>query len=333
MNDFLNRLPSGESFTPAEMAAAIGEIMRGQWQADDIAKLLTGLHHKGETASEIAGAAQAMREAMVPIQTTRRPLIDTCGTGGDHSGTFNISTAAALATAACGLAVAKHGNRSITSKSGSADVLAQLGVNLEATVEQVQTCIDEIGIGFCFAPALHPAMRHVAPVRRELGFPTIFNMLGPICNPAGAPFQLIGVAKPEIQDKLAEAVLQLGTTRTVLVSGLDGMDEVSPSTATRVLVVTDSVEAIQWRPEDFGYSGIDKAALKVDGPQASAAVIRSVLAGELGPARQVVVMNAAAALWTVSPDSSLIQCRERVEVAIDQGQAQKVLKQLVKATS
>ena len=210
-----------------QMAAAMGQIMDGACDAEQIARLLAALHRKGETVAEVAGAAAAMRQRMTPIRSARRDLIDTCGTGGDGSKTFNISTAAALVTAAAGVPVAKHGNRGITSRSGSADVLAALGVNIEADVACVEACLDELGICFCFAPLLHAAMKHVAPIRKQLGTPTIFNILGPLVNPASAPFQLLGVGRAELQPLLAEALLRLGVGRVLVVHGSDGLDEVT----------------------------------------------------------------------------------------------------------
>jgi anthranilate phosphoribosyltransferase len=196
MQQIIARIQEGQSLTMDEMAAVVDAIMRGDVGEDRIAEFLLALRAKGETVEEIAGAARAMRRHMTPIRSRHTRLLDTCGTGGDGSQTFNISTAAALVTAACGVAVAKHGNRGMTSRSGSADVLAVLGVNIAADVETVQRCLDEVGICFCFAPQLHPSMRHVAEVRKRLNVPTIFNLLGPLCNPASAPFQLLGVGRP-----------------------------------------------------------------------------------------------------------------------------------------
>ncbi|HYW81055.1 MAG TPA: anthranilate phosphoribosyltransferase, partial [Thermoguttaceae bacterium] len=223
----LKTVESGNDLSMQQMSEAIGLIMQGRCEEDQIARLLIALHKKGETVAEVAGAAQAMRQHMTPIQTVRTGLIDTCGTGGDGSKTFNISTAAALVTAAAGVPVAKHGNRGITSRSGSADALAALGVNVDADVAQVEACLDDLGICFCFAPLLHQAMKYVGPVRNKLDHPTIFNMLGPLVNPAGAPFQLLGVGRPQLRPMLAEALSMLGTRRTLVVHGNDGLDEVT----------------------------------------------------------------------------------------------------------
>ncbi|MHB8901840.1 MAG: anthranilate phosphoribosyltransferase, partial [Thermoguttaceae bacterium] len=211
------RVQRGESLTMEEMSETIGRIMEGVCSEEDIAALLIGLHEKGETVAEIAGAAAAMRLRMTTIQSTRLDLIDVVGTGGDSSGTFNISTAAALVTAAAGQPVAKHGNRRFTSRSGSADVLAELGVNIEAGVELVEACLEELGICFCFAPLLHQAMRHVGPVRKRISTPTIFNILGPLANPARTPYQLLGVGKPGLRPLLSEALAMLGSRRVLVV--------------------------------------------------------------------------------------------------------------------
>jgi anthranilate phosphoribosyltransferase len=323
----------GESLSVDQMAALIDTIMRGGLADEQIEALLLGLRDKGETVEEVAGAARAMREHMTPIQTTQQDFIDTCGTGGDASGTFNISTAAALVTAAAGVPVAKHGNRSISSRSGSADVLAALGVNIEADVETVQRCLDRVGICFCFAPQLHPAMRHVAAIRKRLGVPTIFNMLGPLCNPASAPFQLLGVGKPHLRPLLSQALGLLGCRRALVVCGEDGLDEVTLSGTTHATEVTPSgICEHRWQPPQFGVSPSDLDPLRVDGPEASAAMIRDVLGGRQGPTRDIVVINAAAALWTASRSDSLEECARLASDAIDSGQASQVLLGLIRVS-
>ena len=231
---------AGGDLSMEQMAAAMGRIMDGACHEPQIARLLAALHRKGETVAEVAGAAAAMRQRMTPIRSTRPDLIDTCGTGGDGSKTFNISTAAALVAAAAGVPVAKHGNRGITSRSGSADVLAALGVHVEADVGCVEQCLEELGICFCFAPLLHTAMKHVAAVRKQLGTPTIFNILGPLVNPASAPFQLLGVGRAELQPLLAEALLMLGAGRALVVHGSDGLDEVTLGGTTSVIELSGS---------------------------------------------------------------------------------------------
>ena len=330
IQEILGRVSGGQDLAMEEMADTIGSIMEGQWEESQIALLLTGLTAKGETVDEIAGAASAMRRHMTKIPTSRTGLLDTCGTGGDGSETFNISTAAAIVTAAAGVAVAKHGNRSVTSKSGSADVLAALGVNIEASVEQCAACLDEVGICFCFAPLMHKSMKHVGPVRKKLGVPTIFNMLGPLCNPVSAEYQLIGVGKPHLRNKLAAALQKLETNRAVVVAGDDGLDEVTLCAATNCTQATaDGLQEFQWTPEEFGLTRVaDLNSMRVTTPEASAAVIKSVLDGESGPSRDIVVLNSAAAIWTVDPSKSPLDCTKQAQEAIDSGTAKETVKRL-----
>ena len=237
IESILGRLAAGENLSMDEMTATIEAVMQGQLNDGQIGILLTALRAKGETAQEVAGAAAALRRHMTAIRTTQTGVVDTCGTGGDRSGTFNISTAAAIVVAAAGVPVAKHGNRSITSKSGSADALAELGVNINASLERVEACLDQLGICFCFAPLMHPSMKRVAEVRKKLGMPTIFNLLGPLSNPAGAPFQVVGVGLPDLRPLLAEALQLLGSQRAIVVQGEDGLDEVTLAGPTRVTEV------------------------------------------------------------------------------------------------
>jgi anthranilate phosphoribosyltransferase len=324
----LGRLAAGQDLSLDEMTAVIDQVMSGAVPAGQIAVLLTALHAKGETVDEIAGAALAMRRHMTPLRTTRTGLVDTCGTGGIGSELFNISTAAAIIAAAAGVPVAKHGNRSITSKSGSADVLAALGVNVDAPVTTVERCLDELGICFCFAPRMHPAMKHVAPIRKQLGTPTIFNLLGPLCNPAGAQFQLLGVGKRELHETMAAVLARLGTEHAVVVHGTDGLGEISLAAPTEVIEVRGpSPSRFFWRPEEFGLASASHDSMKVGGAPESAAIIRRVLAGERGPPRDIVVINAAAALWTADKNSSLVECACSAAAAIDSGAAQSLLTQ------
>jgi anthranilate phosphoribosyltransferase len=325
----LGRLSVGQNLTIDEMSGVIDLVMRGEAIDDEIAALLTALRIKGESVEEIAGAAMAMRRHMRRIGGGRSGLLDTCGTGGDGSRTFNISTAAALVAAAAGVPVAKHGNRAATSRSGSADVLAALGVNVDADLVCVERCLDELGICFCFAPLFHPAIKQVAEVRKRLGVPTIFNLLGPLANPAGASFQLLGVGKPHLRTTLAEALALLGVERGVVVCGEDRLDEVTISGPTRVTEATrEGLRELVWQPEDFGLKRSPLDALIVDSPDASAAMIRSVLAGDPGPPRDIVVANAAAALWTVGKSESLVICANLAAGAIDSGKAGSLLKSL-----
>ncbi|MGD0896278.1 MAG: anthranilate phosphoribosyltransferase [Thermoguttaceae bacterium] len=325
---------AGRDLSMDEAARAVSLIMAGQATEDQIGRLLVALAEKGETVAEVAGAALAMRRSMTPIRTSRTVVLDTCGTGGDGSGTFNISTAAALATAAAGVAVAKHGNRAATSRSGSADVLAALGVNVEAPVARVEACLEELGICFCFAPLLHATMKHVAPVRKRLGRPTIFNILGPLVNPAGASFQLIGVGRAELRPLLAEALTLLGSRRAVVVHGSDSLDEVTLAAPTHVTEAAEGrLRHFDWTPADFGLPRADQSGLQVSGPEESAAVIRAILDGRPGPAREIVLANAAAALWTAGVVSTLPDGVRRAAEAIDSGAARELLARLAERTS
>jgi anthranilate phosphoribosyltransferase len=260
-------------------------------------------------------------------------VIDTCGTGGDASGTFNVSTAAAIVAAAAGVPVAKHGNRSVTSKSGSADVLAGLGVNIAASVAQVERCLEELGICFCFAPLMHPAMKNVAAVRKELGIRTIFNLLGPLANPAGADYQLLGVGRPETRSMIASALRVLGTKRSFVVSGADGLGEVTLADATRVTEVSaDAMREFTWLPEDFGIARAPLDAISIAGPAESVALVKEVLGGKQGPARDIVLLNAAAGLHLVGRAQSLSEAVELAREALDSGSARRLLADLVRVS-
>jgi anthranilate phosphoribosyltransferase len=270
---------------------------------------------------------------MTPIRSRHAGLLDTCGTGGDGSKTFNISTAAALVAAAAGTPVAKHGNRGISSRSGSADVLAVLGVNIEADVSCVEACLDELGICFCFAPLLHKAMKHVAAARKKLGTPTIFNILGPLVNPASAPYQLIGVGRLELQPILAQALSLLGTKRTVVVHGADGLDEVTLAGPTHVIEARGgTLRHFDWTPDDFGLESAGPETMQVTGPEQSAAIIRDILDNRPGPPRDIVIANAAAALWTAGRDPSLLKCAQLAAETLASGAARELLARLIGKT-
>ncbi len=334
IENVLKQAERGEDLSMEVMSSAIDAIMQGQWDEESIERLLVALHRKGETVAEIAGAAAAMRRQMTPIRTRHTVFLDVVGTGGDGSGTFNISTAAALVTAAAGVPVAKHGNRRFTSRSGSADVLAALGVNIEAAVPRVEKCLDELGLCFCFAPLLHQAMRHVGPVRRRISHPTVFNLLGPLSNPAGAPYQLLGVGRPVLRPMLAEALALLGTQRSLVVHGEDGLDEVTLGARTFALEMTpDETRDWTFSPADFGLTEVPLNDLCVDGPEESAAMIRGILEGHRGPARDIVVANGAAALWTVRYRDTLLECAAAAAEAIDSGAARDLLANLVVETN
>jgi anthranilate phosphoribosyltransferase len=303
--------------------------MRGDWTDEQIGLFLVSLAAKGETVEELAGAALAMRRHMTPIRSRHAEILDTCGTGGGGSKLFNVSTTAAIVAAAAGIPVAKHGNRSITSTSGSADVLAELGVNINASVPQVEACLDELGISFCFAPLMHPAMKHVAAVRKRLGIRTIFNLLGPLVNPAGACYQLLGAGRPELRPLLAGAMSHLGTRRTLVVSGEDGLGDVTLAGNTFVSeIVNGTTREFIWQPEDFDIQRTPLDGLAVDNPAASAAVIRNILAGERGPARELVVLNAAAGLLATGRIGDPRAASAMAAEAIDRGIAQSLLERL-----
>jgi anthranilate phosphoribosyltransferase len=325
----LGHVAGGGNLSFEEMAAAFDAIMRGQWTDEQIGLLLTALAAKGETIDEIAGAADAMRRHMTPIRSRHAEVLDTCGTGGGDSRMFNVSTTAAIVAAAAGVPVAKHGNRSITSRAGSADVLAELGVNINASTSQVEACLDELGLCFCFAPLAHPAMKHVAAVRKKLGIRTIFNILGPLVNPAGACYHLLGAGRPELRPLLAGALQRLGTKRSFIVSGEDGLGDVTLAGSTNVTEVADGrMHEFVWRPKDFGVARQALDSLLIDTPAASAVVVRKVLAREPGAAHDIVILNAAAALvaagCAAEPKSAAMIAGE----AIDSGAAERLLKRL-----
>ncbi|MGD0516691.1 MAG: anthranilate phosphoribosyltransferase [Thermoguttaceae bacterium] len=333
INSTIEHVVSGRHLSMKEMESVMDQIMDGRCDEEQIAGLLMGLHNKGETVEEVAGAAAAMRGRMTPIRSRHAGLLDTCGTGGDGSKTFNISTAAALVAAAAGVPVAKHGNRGITSRSGSADALAVLGVNIEADVSCVEACLDELGICFCFAPLLHKAMKHVAAVRKKLGTPTVFNILGPLVNPAAAPFQLLGVGRPALQPLMAEALLLLGTRLAVIVHGADGLDEVSLAGPTHVIEARGgTLKHFDWTPDDFGLESAGSETMLVTGPEQSAAIIRDILDNRPGPPRDIVIANAAAALWTAGRDTSLLKCAQLAAETITSGAARELLARLVEQT-
>ncbi len=299
----IRRLAAGASLTAAEARTAFDAVMSGEATSAQIAALLVGLRVKGETPDEVAGAASALRSAMVHLAAERpEELVDTCGTGGGSIGTFNISTAAALLAAGSGVRVAKHGNRSFTSQCGSADVLEALGVPIEVSVTVMERALRETGIVFMFAPLMHPAMRHVGPVRRELGIPTVMNIVGPLANPASAGRQVVGVADARRVPLIAGALQALGTHRALVVHGEPGMDEISPLGLTRVIEIRDG-RAREWSidPTRYGFPGGREDELAGGPPADNAAAVRAVRAGEAPPtARAAVLLNAAAAVFVSS---------------------------------
>jgi anthranilate phosphoribosyltransferase len=329
ISSILGRVAGGGDLSIEEMNEAFDSMMRGEWAEDEIGMFLTALAAKGETVDEVAGAAMAMRRHMTPIRSRHTEILDTCGTGGGGSKMFNVSTTAAIVAAAAGVPVAKHGNRSITSRSGSADVLTELGVNINASVAQVEACLDELGLCFCFAPLMHPSMKHVAAVRKKLGIRTIFNILGPLVNPAAACYQLLGAGRPELRPLLAGAMTRLGTRRTLVVAGEDGLGDVTLAGRTYVTEVSDgSTREFTWQAEDFGISRQPLAGVEIDSPAASAAMIRAVLSGEPGAARDIVVLNAAAGLLAAERASEPTTAARIAINAIDSGAAARLLERL-----
>jgi len=328
----LSEIREGNDLSTKQMREVIGLIMDGQVPEDQIGDFLTVLHQKGESITEIAGAAGALRERMTPLPSKRQAMMDIVGTGGDGCRTFNISTCTALVVASAGVTVAKHGNRAVTSSSGSSDVLQTLGVNITAPIEVAARCLDETGFCFCFAPLYHSAMKVVAPVRAALGIPTIFNMLGPLINPASTPKMLLGVGKKEQLPRLAEAIRILGTERTMLVHG-SGTDEISLSDKTDYIDVEGEISTIgAIMPEDMGLEPVGMHELTADGPEHSASIIRSVIEGHESPARRIVLASAGVALWIDHYDNSVARCVEFAAEAIDAGKTRELLDKVVEIT-
>jgi len=341
MKDILAQLVKGKTLSVDQATDAFGHIMSGTATQAQIGALLSMIQLRDPTVDEMIGAAKAMRGKVTPVVAPPGlTLVDTCGTGGDHAGSFNISTAAAIVAAGYGrprgVAVAKHGNRSVTSGSGSSQALEALGVKLWVTSQTLTRCLDEAGICFCFAPAHHRAMKHAATVRQQLGFRTIFNLLGPLTNPAGAQRQVIGVFDPCLPPKIAQALAQLGCERAMVVHGQQpggGLDELSTLGPTLVTELNrGQINSYQITPDQVGLAQADPASLQVDSPQASAAMIRSVLRGEAGPARDIVCLNAAAALFVADLAPDLPQALTLATQAVDSGAAAGALDKLVQIT-
>ena len=328
-SDLLEKLLRREDLSMAEASAAMDAIMDGAAQPSQIAGLLIALAMKGERPEEIVGFARAMRSRATPLAQSHGPVFDTCGTGGDRSHTFNVSTVAALVVAACGVKVAKHGNRSVSSRCGSADLFEALGVNVTAEPAVVEQCLAEAGIAFFFAPTFHPSMRHAGPARRELGVRTAFNLLGPLTNPAGAARQLVGVPRPELTELVARSLALLGSERAWVVHGADGLDEISTGGYTKVSECRDGqVNTFYLHPSDIGLSKSAPDALRGGDAGDNAEIARRILAGEPGPQRDVVLLNAAAALMVAGSVGSIRDGLPMAAEAIDSGRAASVLEQL-----
>lgn len=329
----IEKLRRQEDLTTAEAAAAMAAIMRGEAAPAQIAGLLVGLAMKGERPSELVGLAQTMRANAVAVPTQPGPVFDTCGTGGDRSGTFNISTAAAIVLAACGTRVAKHGNRSVSSQCGSADVLEALGVNIQATPEVSAQCLGEVGIAFFFAPTFHPAMKHAAQARKDLGIRTAFNLLGPLTNPARPARQIVGVPRPELTELLARSLALLGSERAWVVHGADGLDELSTTGYTKVSECRNqAVQTFYVHPADFGLAKATPESLKGGDAATNAAMVRSVLNGAKGSPRDVVLLNAGAALFIAGAVGTVPTGVARAATAIDSGAAAAVLERLIEVS-
>ena len=332
----LRRLATGETLSGDDAATAFRAVMSGEATPAQMAALLMGLRVRGESPLEVAGAARALREAMLPLEATdAASLVDTCGTGGGAVTTFNISTAAALLAAGAGVRVAKHGNRSFTSRSGSADVLEALGVPVDVPVARMKSVLDEAGIVFMFAPTMHPAMRHVGPVRREMAIQTVMNLVGPLANPARAGRQVIGVADPARLDLIAGALGALGTTHSMVVHGAPGMDEISPLGPTTVIELRGS-QASRWTvdPSRLGFAGIDVADLAGGEPAENARIIERVLLGK-GPrgAEAAVLLNAAAAIYVGGAADSLAEALATARAALAAGKGWDALGRLRRASA
>ena len=328
----IETLIEGQDLSQETAQRAMEFIMTGEATPAQLAAFLTALRMKGETVDEITGFAKAMREAAVPVNVDG-PVIDTCGTGGDGSGSYNISTASAIVAAAAGVRVAKHGNRSASSKCGSADVLEALGVRIAVTPEQAQRCLEKVGIAFLFAQAFHPAMRHVAPVRSELGIRTVFNILGPLANPAKATRQVLGVADAELAPKMAGILQQLGVEKALVVHGADGLDEISLSGPTSVYEVDgDEIKQYAVSPEELGLPMADRSALAGGDKETNAEILRALFRGESGPKRDALLANAAAALYVGGKTTSLIEGVNAAAEVIDSGAVLRKLDEFVAFT-
>ncbi len=326
----IEKLQRREDLTTDEASAAMAEIMEGRAQPAQIAGLLVALTMKGERPSEIVGLARTMRRRSAPLARDHGPVFDTCGTGGDRAGTFNVSTVAALVLAACGVRVAKHGNRSVSSRCGSADLFEALGVEITAPPAVVETCLDAAGIAFFFAPTFHPSMKHAAQARRDLGVRTAFNLLGPLTNPAGASRQLVGVPRPEFTELVARSLALLGSERAWVVHGADGLDEISTTGYTKVSECrAGAVSTFYVHPSDFGIPVADPAALGGGDAAANADIARDILAGRAGPPRDIVLLNAAAALLIAGRATTVAEGLIQAAGAIDSGRAAAVLDRLV----
>jgi anthranilate phosphoribosyltransferase len=330
----LDTLADGNDLTEDEMVASMTAIMQGEVADSQLATFLTALQAKGETVAEIVGAARVMRAKAEKLDIKSTSLVDTCGTGGDGADTFNISTASALVTAGAGVTVAKHGNRAVSSRSGSADVLKCLGVNLDANLATVERCVDEAGLGFLFAPLMHKAMKHAAGVRKKLGVRTIFNLLGPLTNPANAQAQVLGVFDVKWVQPLAEVLCGLGCSRALVVHGSDGLDEITLTGVSQVAELKNGeVTSYNLDPAELGFDYCTSADVKGGTPEENAAIIQGILNGEKGAKRDIVVLNSAAAIYVSGKADSLEQGARLAVNSIESGKARDKLKDLCRITN
>ncbi len=330
---YLNKLINGENLSEDEIIAAMTFIMEGEATQAQIGSFLTALRVKGETVEEITGCARVMREKAEGIRPKMDYTIDTCGTGGDGAGTINVSTAAAIIAAAGGAIVAKHGNRAASSKSGSADVLEELGVDIQLDAGQVEECLDKTGIGFMFAQNFHKSMKHAAGPRRELGIRTVFNILGPLTNPASAKGQVLGVYDERLTEVLAEVLKKLGTERALVIHGHDGLDEISTTGPTKISELRDGkISSYYLDSEKLGLARVELKDIKGGDAKANAEIMRDVFAGKKGPARDIILVNAAAALYVAKLTESFEEGVKRAGELIDSGKAAEKLAQLVETS-
>jgi anthranilate phosphoribosyltransferase len=334
IREAIDKLVNRDNLSEAATVDVMNQIMTGEATPLQVASFLTALRMKGETVEEITGAARVMRAKAHRVQVGSKNVLDTCGTGGDQKGTFNISTTSAFVVAGAGIDVAKHGNRSVSSQSGSADVLAALGVKVDAPKERVEACIQKIGIGFLFAPLLHEAMKYAVQPRRDIGIRTIFNLLGPLTNPAMARFQIIGLYSGELVAMIAHVLNNLGSQRAMVVHGLDGLDEISLCGPTKVAELRDGqINEYEIRPESLGLKTCRLEDLHGGSAEESALIVRGILEGQTGPARDVVLLNSGAALYVGGKAETLAHGMRLAAESIDSGAAKRKLQQLAEMTN
>lgn len=322
-------LSQSKNLTAGQMEAVMEEIMNGKADTPAIADFLVALSQKGETVEELTAAVSVMRKHVTPIQVKKEVILDTCGTGGDRKGTFNVSTAVALVTSGCGITVAKHGNRSVSSHCGSADILEALGVNINLSKEKIEACLDKVGIAFLFAPNLHPAMKYAMPARKQIGKRTMFNILGPLTNPASATHQLVGVFDLHWTEILAKVLANLGTVHALVVYGKDGLDEITTTTSTFISeAYKGKIKNYEISPEDFGFKKARLEDLQGGTAQDNAGILIEILKGKTGSKRDVVVLNAAAAIYAADKVNSIKEGVDLTRQSLDSGSALKKLELL-----